>query len=99
MFLSTNGKVLKGHAESDQGSIQPCSLGQPQTIMEEYKQTEQMSQFDTIRKLFVCLVSLDLFEQLPRVQWYALKILILRSFMVLPVKGVSRIRLSVIPQM
>lgn len=51
-----------------------------------------MTQFDTIRKLFnVYLVSLDLFEQLPRVQWCALKILILRSFTVLPVKSVSRI--------
>lgn len=58
--------------------------------MEVFKQTEQMTQFDNIRKRFnVCLVSLDLFEQLPRVQWCASEILLLRSFMVLPLKGFS----------
>lgn len=97
LFWSTYGRFLKGHA--DQGSMQPCSMCQKHSIKEDINK-QQITQFDNVGKLFNVHLNISgLFEQLSKVMWCALKILILLSFMVLPVKGISRIPLSGIAQM
>lgn len=79
--------------------MQPCSMCQKHSIKEDINK-QQITQFDNVGKLFNVHLNISgLFEQLSKVMWCALKILILLSFMVLPVKGISRIPLSGIAQM